>query len=61
MTQGLVSKILHNPIRFLRKTSHKGNESLYIGIIRSLFNLDEDERSETEGVDEDNSMTGRAS
>lgn len=61
MTQGLVSKILHNPIRFLRKTSHKGNESLYIGIIRSLFNLDEDERSETEGVDEDNSMTDRAS
>jgi len=45
MTQGLVSKILHNPIQFLRKANHKGNEALYIGMTRMLFSLDDDEQS----------------
>lgn len=43
MMQGFVGKILHNPIQFLKRASHKGNESLYIGMTRMMFCLDEEE------------------
>lgn len=51
MTQSLVSRVLHNPIQFLKKASHKGNESLYIGMTRMLFSLDEDESVQNRGLD----------
>lgn len=49
MTQAIVSRIIHNPIQFLRKANHKGNESLYLGMTRMLFCLDDDESQANHG------------
>ncbi len=43
MTHAIAGKILHNPVKFLKMASHRGSESLYIGMARMLFNLDEEE------------------
>jgi glutamyl-tRNA reductase len=42
MSQAIVGKIIHNPIKFLKMASHKGSESLYIGMTRLFFGLDDE-------------------
>ncbi len=47
MTEALVKKILHDPTLFLKQSEQKDKKSLYVGITRRLFNLDEANNSET--------------
>ncbi len=41
MTDALVSKILHDPILFLKNTGNHRDDSLYLNVARTLFKLDE--------------------
>lgn len=52
MSQAIVGKIIHNPIRFLKRASHKGNEPLYIGMTRLFFGLDDESAENTGEHDE---------
>ncbi len=40
MTQALLSKIMHDPTRYLKSEGCFGDKSLYLDITRKLFNLD---------------------
>jgi len=40
MTRAISSKILHDPIRFLKNSGDHRNDSFYINAARNLFNLD---------------------
>jgi glutamyl-tRNA reductase len=40
MVQSMVKKILHDPMRYLKKDSHKPSNSVSLDITRKLFNLD---------------------
>lgn len=41
MTEALVSKIIHDPIQFLKNGGTHRDESVYISFARNLFNLDD--------------------
>lgn len=41
LTVSLIKKILHDPTLFLKQRRHKDKKSLYVDIIRRLFDLDE--------------------
>ncbi len=43
MTQAIVSRTLHDPIRFLRNTGEHRDDSLYLNLTRQLFNLGDPE------------------
>ena len=40
MNQAIASRIIHDPILFLRNTGEHRDDNLYLNIIRQLFNLD---------------------
>lgn len=40
MTEALINKILHDPIRFLKNSGSHRDESVYLSQVRALFNLD---------------------
>jgi glutamyl-tRNA reductase len=40
MTEALLNKILHDPIQFLKKGGSHRDESVYLSLARTLFNLD---------------------
>jgi glutamyl-tRNA reductase len=42
MTDAMISKIMHDPILFLKDKRHHVNESAYLNMTRNLFNLDRD-------------------
>jgi glutamyl-tRNA reductase len=42
MTEALVNKILHDPIQFLKNSGTHRDESVYLSLARTLFNLDKE-------------------
>jgi glutamyl-tRNA reductase len=42
LTSSIVNKLLHDPILFLKRTSHKSRKDVYLDLARKLFNLDEE-------------------
>lgn len=42
MTEAMISKIMHDPILFLKHKGQHVNESAYLNMTRNLFNLDHD-------------------
>jgi len=57
VTQSIVSKVLHDPILFLKRTSSKARKDLYLDTARKMFNLDADQ-SEAQ-TEEDVSLDSR--
>jgi glutamyl-tRNA reductase len=45
MTQAMVNKMLHDPTTYLKRNGCHGDKSIYIDVIRKLFNLDDDTRN----------------
>lgn len=41
MTEALINKILHDPIQFLKNGGQHRDESVYLNLSRTLFNLDD--------------------
>ncbi|MBW1979854.1 MAG: glutamyl-tRNA reductase [Deltaproteobacteria bacterium] len=42
LTRAIVNKVLHDPILFLKRTSHRTHKDIYIDMARKIFNLDGD-------------------
>ena len=42
MTRALINKILHDPTRLMKSEGFHGNKSMYLDVLRRLFNLDDD-------------------
>jgi glutamyl-tRNA reductase len=40
MTRAIASRIMHDPIMFLKNTGNHRDDSLYLNVARQLFNLD---------------------
>ena len=43
MSQAITNKFLHEPTMFLKHDGMRANKSLYIDMVRRLFNLDDGE------------------
>jgi glutamyl-tRNA reductase len=52
LTQSVVSKLLHDPILFLKRISTRSRKDFYLDVARKLFHLDEDQPETEEGEDE---------
>ena len=55
LTQSVVSKLLHDPILFLKRTSKRSRKDFYLDIARKLFHLDRDQ-FEREGEEDQLSL-----
>jgi glutamyl-tRNA reductase len=52
LTQSVVSKLLHDPILFLKRISTRSRKDFYLDTARKLFHLDEDQPETEEGEDQ---------
>lgn len=44
MTRALINKILHDPTRLMKSDRFHGNKSIYLDVLRRLFNLDDQKK-----------------